>query len=137
MTTSVSLLRDGLAANAATISGLRAADTVPDNPNPPIAVVIPDGIEYRAAFNRAMSRYSFVVLVIVGRADDRTAQDRLDAYCNPSGSSSVPAALESDTTLGGAAFDLEVTEMRNYRQLALSDGTTYLAAEFVVSVIAE
>jgi hypothetical protein len=27
--------------------------------------------------------------------------------------------------------------MRNYRQLALSDGITYRAAEFVVSVIAE
>ena len=134
---SISLLRDGLAANAATISGLRAADTVPDNPNPPIAVVIPDGIEYRTAFNNTLSRYSFIVLVIVGRADERTAQDRLDAYCTPTGSSSVPAALESDPTLNGAAFDLEVTEMRNYRQLALSDGITYLAAEFVVSVIAE
>lgn len=133
----ISAIRDGLAANAATISGLRAADTVPDNPNPPIAVVIPDGIEYRTAFNNTLSRYSFIVLVIVGRADERTAQDRLDAYCTPTGSSSVPAALESDPTLNGAAFDLEVTEMRNYRQLALSDGITYLAAEFVVSVIAE
>lgn len=134
---SISLLRDGLAANLATISGLRAADTVPDNPNPPIAVVIPDGIEYRTAFNSTLSRYSFIVLVIVGRADERTAQDRLDAYCSTTGTSSVPAALESNTALGGEAFDLEVTEMRNYRQLALSDGITYLAAEFVVSVIAE
>lgn len=135
--TAISLLRDGLAANAATVPGLRAADTAPDNPNPPIAVVIPDSIEYRAAFNNALTRYQFIVLVIVGRADERSAQDRLDAYCSPTGTSSVPAALESDPTLGGSAFDLEVTEMRNYRQLALSDGITYLAAEFVVSVIAE
>ena len=133
----ISELRDGLAANAATISGLRAADTVPDNPNPPIAVVIPDGAEYRAAFKSTLTRYQFIVLVIVGRADERTAQDRLDAYCTPTGTSSVPAALESDPTLNGKAADLEVTEMRNYRQLALSDGITYLAAEFVVSVIAE
>lgn len=137
MTTSVSLLRDGLSANLTTLFAGRSFDTVPDNINPPTAIVIPDGIEYRAAFKSTLSRYSFIVLVIVGRADERTAQDRLDGYCTPTGSSSVPAALESDTTLNGAAFDLEVTEMRNYRQLALSDGITYLAAEFVVSVIAE
>ena len=136
-TTTVSGLRDGLASNMTTLFAGRAYDTVPDNPNPPCAVVVPTGIEYHAAFRNGMTRYSFTVLVIVGRADERTAQDRLDGYCNPSGSSSVKAALESDETLNGYAFDLSVTEMRNYQQLVLGDGVTYLAAEFVVSVIAE
>lgn len=135
--TTVSSLRTGLATNLARISGLRTAATVPDNPNPPIAVVVPTGIEYDLSFNRGADRYSFTVIAIVGRVDERTAQNTLDAYCNPSGASSIKAALEADRTLGGAAFDLRVTEMRNYQQLVLGDGVTYLAAEFVVTVIAE
>jgi hypothetical protein len=136
-TTTVSGLRDGLAANLNTLFASRAYDTIPDSPNPPCAIVVPTGIEYHAAFANAQSRYAFTILVIVGRVDERTAQDRLDGYCNPSGSGSVKAALESDCTLNGYAFDLSVTEMRNYQQLVLSDGVTYLTAEFVVSVIAE
>lgn len=133
----VSTIRDGLAANMNTLFAGRAYDTVPDNPNPPCAVVTVAGIEYDAAFNGALSRYSMVVTVIVGKVSERTAQDTLDGYCTPTGSSSVKAALESDCTLSGAAFDLQVQEMRNYQQLVLGDGVTYLACEFVVQVIAE
>lgn len=133
----VSGLRDGLAANLTTLFAGRSYDTVPDSPNPPCAVVVPNGITYHAAFLNGKSTYSFTVLVIVGRVDERTAQDRLDGYCTSTGTTSVKAALESDCTLNGSAFDLLVTEMRNYQQLVLSDGVTYLSAEFAVSVIAE
>lgn len=134
---SVATIRDGIAANLSTLFAGRSYDTVPDNPNPPCAVVLPTGIEYDAAFSGGATRYTFTVLAISQRADERTAQDRIDGYCNPSGSTSVKAAVESDKTLGGSAYDCRVQEMRNYQQLVLGDGVTYLAAEFVVQVIAE
>lgn len=135
-TTTISGLRTGLATNLARISGLRTSATVPDDPKPPIAIVVPSGITYDTAFSRGADTYDFTVLVIVGRVSERTAQTLMDGYCNPSGSSSVKTALEYDTSLGGYAFDLRVTEMRNYQSLAIGE-ITYLAAEFVVQVIAE
>lgn len=131
---SVSELRTGIATNLGSISGLRTSAFVPDNPTPPIAVVIPQRIEFDAAMNRGMDTYTFDVLVIAQRMSERNAQSLLDGYCNPTGSSSVKTAIESDTTLGGKAFDLRVTEMSNYQALTIGE-TQYLAATFSVTVI--
>jgi hypothetical protein len=131
---SISELRNGIAANLATISGLRTAATVPDSINPPIAVVMPGSITYDISFARmGGDEFEFIVLVIVGRVDERSAQNKLDAYCSSSGASSVKAAIESDKTLGGKAFSLRVTSLRNYNQVTVGD-VIYLSGEFVVQV---
>lgn len=132
----LSAMRTALAANLATISGLRTAATMPDQPNPPIAIVMPTSVSYDTAMGRGLDTYEFTVLVIVGRVDERTAQNLLDGYCNPSGATSIKAAIESNRTLGGQANDLRVTEMRNYSSLPVGE-ITYLAAEFVVTVFAQ
>lgn len=129
-------MRVGLASNLARISGLRTSATIPDDPHPPIAVVKPNSITYDLSFARGVDEYEFLVLVIVGRVDERTAQTRLDGYCAPSGDTSVKQAIESDKTLGGSAYDLRVREMRNYQQVTVGD-VTYLSAEFVVQVFAQ
>ena len=130
----VGALRTGLTTNLAAISGLRTSSFIPDNPTPPIAVVIPQRIEFDAAMSRGMDTYTFEVIVIAQRASERGAQDALDGYCNPTGSTSIKAALQSDRTLGGAAFDLRVTEMSSYSPLSVGD-TVYLSATFSVTVI--
>jgi hypothetical protein len=130
----LSELRAGLAANLATISGLRTSATIPDQVTPPIAVVMPQSITYDSAFARSGGdEYEFSVMVIVGRVDERTAQNRLDDYCSGSGPSSVKAAIERDKTLGGKAFDCRVTALRNYNQVTVGD-TTYLSGDFTVQV---
>lgn len=132
----VSELRTGLATNLATIAGLRTTPTVPDQINPPIAVVMPSTITYDTAFARSGGdEYEFLVMVIVGRVDERTAQNKLDAYCSGTGTTSIKTAIESNRTLGGKAFDCRVTSLRNYNQVSIAD-VTYLAAEFVVQVYA-
>lgn len=132
----VGTIRTALAANLSTISGLRTSAWVPDNINPPIAVIRPDSITFDAAFARGLDDMTFLVLVIVGRVDERSAQAKLDAYCETTGASSIKRAIESDRTLGGAVSDLRVTEMRNYTTLNIGD-VIYLAAEFVVQVYAQ
>lgn len=129
-------LRTRIATNLATITGLRTSPEMPDNPNPPIALVRPVTVEYNQAMARGMTKYTFVVVVIVGRAEERTAQRALDAYCSSTGTSSIKNAVESDKTLGGNAYDCRVTEMRNYTPIQLQEGT-YLAAEFSVDVFAD
>ena len=135
--TTVSELRAGIATNLGSVTGLRAYAYVPDDPKPPIAYVIPTGISFDTAMGRGADTYSFTVKVIVGRWNERTAQNTLDGYCDPSSATSIKKAIESDRRLGGEAFDLRVESLRNYGPIILDDGITYLSAEFAVQVIAK
>ena len=133
---SISELRTAIATNLGTITGLRTSPEMPDNPNPPIALVRPTGVDYNQAFNKGLTLYKFSVVVIVGRAAEKTAQRSLDAYCSSTGASSIKNAVESDRTLGTKAYDCQVTEMTNYTPIQMNEGT-YLAAEFAVDVFAD
>jgi hypothetical protein len=126
-------IRDGIAANLSTITGLRTTETVPDNPQPPVAIIQPSSIEFDLTFQRGLDQYNFVVTVIVGRASERQAQRLLDLYCAGTGTSSVKLAIESNRTLTGLIQDLRVVSMRNYGQISIAE-QTYLAAEFDVVV---
>lgn len=131
---SISQIRTALATNLATISGLRTAAEIPDLPNPPIAVVSLDSVNYDQAFAKGMTSYTFTITVIVGRSAEREAQRKLDAYITP-GANSVKNAIESNKTLGGYAYDCRVVSMNSVGSVTISD-TTYLAADFTVTVIA-
>jgi hypothetical protein len=132
----ISDIRKGLGTNLNTIAGLRVTETIPDNFSPPIAVISLSNINYDEAFQRGMTQYNFVVSVIVGRVAEREAQRRLDAYAS-NGSASVKLAIESDRSLGSAAYDVRVSEMTNIGAVLLGGDVTYLAADFAVSVYAE
>ena len=129
-------LRNGLAANLATISGLRQQAWQPDNINPPAAFIFPQGVSFDNAYGRGMNTYTFVVTVVVGRQSERSSQNALDTYVSGTGANSVKRAIESDKTLGGKAFDVRVTDVRNYGELTAGE-VTYLSAEFVVLCYAD
>ena len=131
----ISELRDGLAANLRTISGLRVSAEIPEGVNPPNAVIVFDRVQYHQSYKNGMASYAFTIQVIVSRVEERNAQRYLDAYCSTTGSSSVLLAVESDKTLGGKAFDTYVSEMSSYGSINIQDNT-YLAAEFQVQVLA-
>ena len=133
---SITAIRSGLATNLATITGLRSGPTIPDNVNPPYAIITPSGVQYHRAFNNALSTYNFTIMVVVGRVSERTAQNNLDAYCSPTGTSSIRVAIESDKTLGGVVYDTIVTGMRNYGSVTIGENI-YLAAEFDIAVQAD
>lgn len=132
----ISQIRSGLSTRLATITGLRSGPTIPDNVNPPYAIVAPSSVDYHRAFNNALSTFNFTVTLVVGRVSERTAQNSLDAYCSPSGASSIRVAIEADKTLGGVVFDTIVTGMRNYGSVTIGENT-YLAAEFDIAVQAD
>ena len=132
---SIAAIREGLAKNIASISGLRVSDLIPDNPSPPIAVISLNSITYDLDFNRGMTVYNFTVTLIVGRVAERDAQRKLDAYAG-NGERSIKTAVQSDRTLGGAAFDCRLSEMTTLG--AYNSGEqVYLAADFAVQVYAE
>jgi hypothetical protein len=125
-------IRAGLKANLATISGLRVSDELLDNPQPPVAMIALNNIEYHQDM-RLGAKYNFTIQVIVGRASERVAQRSLDLYVNPEGASSVKAGVESNRTLSGVVDDVVCESMPNVGSIQLND-TTYLAADFLVAV---
>ncbi len=132
---SVRLLRAGIAANLKNnIPGLRVSDSIPDQFNPPNAIVSLNSVNYDQTFQRGMSEYNFVISVITGRVAERRAQETLDTYISP-GTATIKAAVESDKTLGGAAFDVRVSEMTNIGAVSLGE-VIYLGADFNVQVYA-
>ena len=129
---SIALIRKGLGDNLSTIRGLRVAETIPDQVNPPVAVISLQTVSYDGAFQGGLTTYSFMVTVIVGRISERTAQRTLDAYISP-GVGSIKTAIESERSLGGSAFDCRVDGMSNSGSVTIGD-ITYLAADFTVTV---
>jgi len=131
---SISDIRAGIAANLATIPGLRSAAEIPDNPNPPVAIVSLDSVNYDRAYAKGMVDYSFTVTVIVGRSAERIAQRTLDTYIS-TGQNSIKNAIELDKSLGGKAYDCRVASLNSIGSIQLNDNT-YLAADFTVTVLA-
>lgn len=125
-------IRKGLGKNLATLRGLRVAESIPDQVNPPVAVVALSNVVYDGAFAKGLVEYNFTVSVVVGRASEREAQRRLDAYIS-TGATGVKAALESERSLGGAVYDLRVTDMTQVGSVVVGD-VTYLACDFSVTV---
>lgn len=131
----ITAIRQGIATNLGTISGLRTSAELPDNPNPPTAVVALETIDYDGAFQQGVTTFMFTVIVIVGRQSDRIAQRSLNQYASQNGERSIKTAVESDRSLGGNAMDCRVRGMTSVGSLQLND-TEYMAAEFSVAVYA-
>lgn len=125
-------MADGIAANLATIAGIRTYPEIPDNPNLPAAVVSLITVEYDQAYHGGLTNYTFNVNVVVSRVTERRAQERLYTYIG-TGAGGVKAAIQSDRTLGGKAFDCVVTEMSDIVSTTIGD-VEYLTANFVVVV---
>lgn len=128
--TNITAMADGIAKNLATIAGIRTYAEIPDNPNLPAAIVSLNSVDYDQAFQGGLTNYQFAVTVVVSRVTERRAQERVNELVSPTG---VKAAIQSDRTLGGAAFDCVVTEMNNITSVSIGD-ITYLTAEFAVVV---
>lgn len=131
----LSKIREALKANLETISGLRVSSTIPDQINPPAAVVGGPRIEYDATMARGADRYEIPVRVYASRVAERAGQDKLDGYIAKAGATSVKAAIESDPTLNGNAHSVRVRELTSYGAYTIGN-VDYLGAEWLVEVIA-
>jgi len=132
---SITAIRTELASNIGSISGIRTYADIPDSPAMPAAVVILSRVSYDQAFKRGLTEYNFIITVIFGRIATRLAQNNLDALIS-TGDRSLKAAVETDPTLDGNAYDTRVTEMSNVQSVTIGD-ITYLSADFAVTVYAD
>jgi hypothetical protein len=106
---------DGLRANAATLEGLRCYEYVPDSVAPPAFFPVDVVIDYVAALVTGMPQMTVRCQILTSRASDRSGQKLLKEYLAESGALSLPTALRSDPTLGGACHDLQLQRINGYR----------------------
>lgn len=106
MAATLGAIMTALQVRLATISGLQAFDYAPDDPVIPCAFpLVPAIPDYRATMARAKYILPMRVVVLTGAQLDRVGQHRLAEYASQTGASSIRAAIEADTTLGGIADD--------------------------------
>jgi hypothetical protein len=129
---SIATIRAGLGTNLATLSGLRIATSLPEQVNPPQAVISLQSVAYDGALRGGLTTYTFMLTVLAGRMSERTAQSILDGYISP-GAGAIKNAIESDKTLGGSCYDVRVEAMSSVGSLTIGE-VNYLAADFTVTV---
>jgi hypothetical protein len=127
-------IKTQLAVRLATITGLRAYDRQPDNLNAPFAFPSLESIEYHGAMSSGLVTHTYRITVIVGRAAERSAEDRLDTYLSYD-QGGIRYAIEAVPSLGGYART-SIVESASSIQTMDGNDTTYLMVEFRVIVYA-
>jgi len=136
MTATLTTIRQGLAANLSTLTGIQVSAYMLSAPTPPTIHLYPAQITYDLAARRGLDQWDFTVQAFVGDTADQGAQVALDAFIAPSGAQSVKAKLESDGTLGGIAGDVSAITCSGYRIYTREGGPPVLGAEWTVRVLA-
>jgi hypothetical protein len=135
----ITLIREAIAANLATVTGLQISAFMLGNPTTPSCHIFPGGpagdLEYDLAMARGLDRLPFTVQVFVAANNDQGPQRNLDKFMATEGALSIRAALESDRTLGGLANDLRVVRCTGYRQYVFDGRPPLLGAEWHVDVL--
>lgn len=114
-----------------TIDGLRCFAYPPGSVTPPAAVVsYPGDYTFDETYGRGSDRLTLPVVLVVGKATDRTSRDALGAFCDGSGVKSVKAVLESGTY---TAFDSLRVASIEFDVVTIA-ATDYLAAIFDIEI---
>lgn len=125
----------GIKTRLETISGLRvfAPNELPDSINQfPCALILPGDVTYDATFDDAADlRYR--ILLLVSKQDSPSAFNKLLDYLEVTGTYSVKAAIEADSTLGGTASDCRVSNNKGASSTVWG-GHMYLSTEFELLV---
>jgi len=132
---SLETIGTGIKTRLQTISGLQvfAPNELPDTINHfPTALILPGETRYNAHFG-GDADYILRIIVLITKQDQPSALNKLLDYIELTGTYSVKAAIDADTTLNGSADDCRVT-----RNLGIGTtdwgGVGYLSTEFEILV---
>ena len=131
-------IREGLATQLATVTGLQTSAYRLVSPSPPVCHVYPaePAAEYDIAIRT--DRHFFVAEVLLQNPSDRGAQRKLDEYIGRGGVRSIKTNLEKrdvdQRILGGACDDLVVTGVNGYGEYSITGGGSSLGARFRIEV---
>lgn len=130
-------IRSGLATRLETIPNVQASAYRLARPSTPsVQVVGPEEVIYHEAMQNGHDSWAMLVMALMGTVTDRGAQIELDKMIAATGTSSVKAAIEADSTLGGVVHDLIVESCSGY-QIYTIEGMELLGAEWRVRIEAD
>lgn len=130
----IATVRDALGDALETISGLTASRYVPDQVVGPIAVVRRGRVNYDIVFARGADEWQWFIDVYHARTAEQTAQEYLDALCEPSGSGSLKTVLETASVATAAGADYIRVRTASEVNTATVANTTYLTVTWEVEV---
>jgi hypothetical protein len=126
-------VRRGLADNAAAVQGLTTYGFCPSAVEVPCLYAGEVTIDYDQTFGGDLD-VDATCYLLTSAADDEAGQALLDELLSVAGPRSVPVALLSDPTLGGACDDIHVRRAQGYRMYRVGE-TDYYGAALMVRVI--
>jgi hypothetical protein len=126
-------LKQGLADRLATVPRLRVSPQIPEQVNPPVAVVSRARVDYHRDMAGGTTEWTMQVQLIAGRMADRQSQRTIDAWLSWDGPASVRRAIEADGTLGGVALDTVVTDADALTTFQIGD-SEYIGVTMNVTV---
>ncbi len=126
-------MRTGLAAGVRA-AGLRCSEYVVDQVNPPMGMIHLQDIDYDLVFEDGPATYQFWLTVYLARANEKGTQALADGYAEPTGATSVKAAVE--TAAVAAAMGVDVINVRKCNGMgpAKIGEVDYLAIRFEIEV---
>jgi hypothetical protein len=136
----IKLVRKAIAAAAKTADRkLTCTAFTPDSPTEPHFFVAEYTIDYNKTYGGSPT-VEFTTRVLVGRQDDRAAQELTDDYLSDEGDKSLKLAIEAargapgELALDGLADDLHVVRLQSYRWYEHA-GTQYVGGELIIKVL--
>jgi hypothetical protein len=128
-------VREALAAQLATIPGLRTTTEQADQVNPPVAVIMPVSgtfIRYGATFDDNAD-ITLRAILLAAKTDTSGGQDLMDTYLAVTGDSSINAAIQADPTLGGIVQSASLAEATGYGLISWNN-IEYLGCQMIVEI---
>jgi len=127
-------VRQKLTSAIETVDNLRVYDSVPTQISPPAAVIILGEGTYSQDFDAGML-VNYTVLVLLTRADDRHAQERLDEFLSDGGvNDTIYTAVSNDPTLDGSCDSARAVGWNQPATFTIA-GIDYIGAEISVEVL--
>ena len=107
-------------------------------PTLPAVFVFPGPVQYDLAMHRGADFSEFTVRAMVGPYGDIAAQQLMDQLLEPSGATSMKAAIEQDVTLGGVVYDVSATDCTGLRMYQPTPGSAaVMGADWTLRVFAD
>lgn len=135
MAGNLSDIRRGLVGQLALVRGLRVSEHVPEQINPPAAIITRAEVDYTQNMSGGLTEWSMQVQLVAGRMADQQSQRQIDDWLSYDGEYSVRAAIEADRTLGGNCQTSRVVSADALSSIQIGD-SEYIGVTIAVTVFA-
>ncbi len=133
MAGNLSDIRKGLLGQLALVRGLRVSEHVPEQVNPPAAIITRAEVDYTQNMSGGLTEWSMQIQLIAGRMADQQSQRQIDDWLSWDGDQSVRQAIEADRTLGGNCQTSRVTSADALSSVQVGD-SEYIGVTVAVTV---